>query len=127
MCILVFNGLLTVEYSKSSESCPLKTETVAHMEGAQLIGRHDEATIFTLRQLAEATKNFSQDSLLGRGGFGCVYKATLSNGQVCGLGSCFSLFYFSYAASSLQLCKKTIYCILNVDAFKKYFIFLMAM
>ncbi|EES00508.1 hypothetical protein BDA96_03G122700 [Sorghum bicolor] len=72
----------SVDYSKSPESCPLKTERAVHMEGAQLIGRHDEATIFTLRQLAEATKNFSEDYLLGRGGFGCVYKATLSNGQV---------------------------------------------
>ncbi|CAD6232208.1 unnamed protein product [Miscanthus lutarioriparius] len=35
-----------------------------------------------LNQLAEATKNFREDYLLGRGGFGCVYKATLSNGQV---------------------------------------------
>ncbi|KAJ1283146.1 hypothetical protein BS78_03G106700 [Paspalum vaginatum] len=72
----------SVDYSKSSERSPLKTEGMVHMEGAQLIGTHDEATIFTLRQLAEATKNFSQDSLLGRGGFGCVYKATLSDGQV---------------------------------------------
>ncbi|CAD6341522.1 unnamed protein product [Miscanthus lutarioriparius] len=72
----------SVDYSKSSESSPLNTERVAHMEGAQLIGRHEEATIFTLRQLAEATKNFREDYLLGRGGFGCVYKATLSNGQV---------------------------------------------
>lgn len=72
----------SVDYPKSSESSPLKAERVVHMDGAQLIGRHDEATIFTLRQLAEATNNFRQDSLLGRGGFGCVYKATLSNGQV---------------------------------------------
>ena len=92
MYLLVFNGPLTVDYSKSPESCPLKTERAVHMEGAQLIGRHDEATIFTLRQLAEATKNFSEDYLLGRGGFGCVYKATLSNGQVCRLSSCFSCF-----------------------------------
>lgn len=80
-----------MDYLKSSESCPLKTERVVRMEGAQLTGRHDEATIFTLRQLAEATKNFRQESLLGRGGFGCVYKATLSDGQVRGLNSCFSL------------------------------------
>lgn len=72
----------SVDYSKSPESCPLKTERVLHMEGAELIGRHEEATIFTLRQLAEATKNFREDYLLGRGGFGCVYKATLGNGQV---------------------------------------------
>jgi hypothetical protein len=102
--LLVFNGPLTVDYPKSSESSPLKAERVVHMDGAQLIGRHDEATIFTLRQLAEATNNFRQDSLLGRGGFGCVYKATLSNGQVCDPGSCFSC--FCYSASSLKFCEK---------------------
>lgn len=72
----------SVDYSKASERCPLKAERMVHMEGAELIGRHNEATIFTLRQLSEATKNFRRDSLLGRGGFGCVYKATLSDGQV---------------------------------------------
>ncbi|GJN06195.1 hypothetical protein PR202_ga23899 [Eleusine coracana subsp. coracana] len=70
------------DHLKSAESCPLKTETLTHMEESQLIGRHHETTIFTYRQLADATKNFRQDCLLGRGGFGCVYKATLSDGQV---------------------------------------------
>jgi len=54
-----------VDYSKSSESSPLNTERVAHMEGAQLIVRHEEATIFTLRQLAEATKNFRRTIFWG--------------------------------------------------------------
>ncbi|XP_062190795.1 probable serine/threonine-protein kinase PBL7 [Phragmites australis] len=71
-----------INHQVASESCPLKTGKVVRVEGTQLIGRHDEATIFTLRQLADATKNFRQDCLLGRGGFGCVYKASLSDGQV---------------------------------------------
>ncbi|OEL37153.1 Serine/threonine-protein kinase PBS1, partial [Dichanthelium oligosanthes] len=79
---LMLNGSLTVGYSKSSESCPLNTGSIVHVEGTQLISRHDEAIIFPLYQLADATKNFSQDCLLGRGGFGCVYKATLSDGKV---------------------------------------------
>jgi hypothetical protein len=95
---------LTEDHIKSAERCPLKTETMTHMEGSQLIGRHDEATIFTYRQLADATKNFRQDCRLGRGGFGCVYKATLSNGQVCDRCSCFSM--FNYAASLQQLATK---------------------
>ncbi|KAF8724110.1 hypothetical protein HU200_021124 [Digitaria exilis] len=52
------------------------------MVGTEPVSRHDEAIIFPLHQLADATNNFSQDCLLGRGGFGCVYKATLSDGQV---------------------------------------------
>ena len=40
------------------------------------------AQIFTFRELAAATKNFKQDSLLGEGGFGRVYKGRLDNGQV---------------------------------------------
>lgn len=39
------------------------------------------AQIFTFRELATATKNFRQDSLLGEGGFGRVYKGRLDNGQ----------------------------------------------
>ncbi|KAK1669673.1 hypothetical protein QYE76_057832 [Lolium multiflorum] len=39
------------------------------------------AHIFTFRELAAATKNFKQDSLLGEGGFGRVYKGRLDNGQ----------------------------------------------
>ncbi|KAL6627637.1 hypothetical protein ACP70R_031363 [Stipagrostis hirtigluma subsp. patula] len=72
----------SVDCSESPESCPLKSEILAHMEGTPKNGRHGDATIFTLRELADATKNFSQDCLLGRGGFGCVYKASLSDGQV---------------------------------------------
>ena len=53
------------------------------MEGIQRNGTHNEATIFTLRELVDATKNFSKDFQLGRGGFGCVYKAYLNDGQVC--------------------------------------------
>ncbi|RCV24077.1 hypothetical protein SETIT_5G056100v2 [Setaria italica] len=71
-----------INHQVTSESCPLNTGGILHMEGSQPIGRHDEAIIFPLHQLADATKNFSQDCLLGRGGFGCVYKATLSDGQV---------------------------------------------
>ncbi|XWS68781.1 hypothetical protein CRYUN_Cryun04dG0121800 [Craigia yunnanensis] len=41
------------------------------------------AQIFTLRELAAATKNFRPESFLGEGGFGRVYKGLLENtGQV---------------------------------------------
>ncbi|XXG80669.1 hypothetical protein AAC387_Pa09g1485 [Persea americana] len=44
---------------------------------------HIAAQTFTFRELAAATKNFRQESLLGEGGFGRVYKGRLeTNGQV---------------------------------------------
>ncbi|GMI78892.1 hypothetical protein HRI_001558500 [Hibiscus trionum] len=44
---------------------------------------HVAAQAFTFRELATATKNFRQESVLGEGGFGKVYKGTLqATGQV---------------------------------------------
>ncbi|CAN4079561.1 unnamed protein product [Withania somnifera] len=36
---------------------------------------------FTHEELSEATNGFSSDSILGEGGFGCVYKGVLSDGR----------------------------------------------
>ncbi|KAI3710375.1 hypothetical protein L2E82_40155 [Cichorium intybus] len=41
-----------------------------------------ELPLFDFKTLAMATNNFSDTNKLGQGGFGCVYKATLTEGEV---------------------------------------------
>ena len=48
-----------------------------------VLGVNISAQVFTLRELAAATKNFRPECFLGEGGFGRVYKGRLqSTGQV---------------------------------------------
>ncbi|XP_022152407.1 probable serine/threonine-protein kinase PBL28 [Momordica charantia] len=44
--------------------------------------RHHGSCVFTLREMEEATCSFSDDNLLGKGGFGRVYRGTLRSGEV---------------------------------------------
>jgi hypothetical protein len=38
--------------------------------------------VFTLKEMEEATGRFSDKNLVGKGGFGRVYRGVLKNGQV---------------------------------------------
>lgn len=44
--------------------------------------RRQGSSVFTLKEMEEATNSFSDDNLLGKGGFGRVYKGTLRSGEV---------------------------------------------
>ncbi|KAH9709107.1 putative serine/threonine-protein kinase PBL28 [Citrus sinensis] len=44
--------------------------------------RHRGSSVFTLKEMEEATCSFSDDNFLGKGGFGRVYKGTLRSGEV---------------------------------------------
>ncbi|CAA6654231.1 unnamed protein product [Spirodela intermedia] len=67
------------EKLKSRSGTETRKETPVPKDGPT----HIAAQIFTFRELAAATKNFRQESLLGEGGFGRVYKGRLeSTGQV---------------------------------------------
>ncbi|KZV26481.1 hypothetical protein F511_12153 [Dorcoceras hygrometricum] len=44
--------------------------------------RRNASSVFTLREMEEATCSFSDENLLGKGGFGRVYKGTLRSGEV---------------------------------------------
>lgn len=50
--------------------------------GCGLASEHQGARQFTLEELEEATKNFSESNIVGTGGFGLVYKGLLLDGTI---------------------------------------------
>ncbi|KAK0574918.1 hypothetical protein LWI29_030916 [Acer saccharum] len=44
--------------------------------------RHRVSSVYTLKEMEEATCSFSDENFLGKGGFGRVYKGTLRSGEV---------------------------------------------
>ncbi|GMY26170.1 probable serine/threonine-protein kinase PBL28 [Fagus crenata] len=44
--------------------------------------RHHGSSVFILKEMEEATNSFSEENLLGKGGFGRVYRGTLRSGEV---------------------------------------------
>ena len=40
------------------------------------------SSVFTLKEMETATKSFSDENFIGKGGFGRVYKGTLRSGEV---------------------------------------------
>ncbi|KAK9062597.1 hypothetical protein SSX86_019785 [Deinandra increscens subsp. villosa] len=45
-------------------------------------GSHEAMTLFTTEQLRKATDNYSQENIVGKGGYGVVYKGVLSDKRV---------------------------------------------
>lgn len=50
--------------------------------------RESSENMFSIQDLRKATNNFSEDSILGRGGFGVVYKGVLGNGVLVAVKRC---------------------------------------
>lgn len=44
--------------------------------------RRQASTVFTLKEMEEATCSFGDARLVGKGGFGRVYRGTLQSGEV---------------------------------------------
>ncbi|KAJ8619551.1 hypothetical protein MRB53_028080 [Persea americana] len=71
---------VSLDKSKSGGGSDSKKEASVPKDG---LNAHIAAQTFSFKELAAATKNFSQECLLGEGGFGRVYKGRLESiGQV---------------------------------------------
>ncbi|GAQ80825.1 Protein kinase superfamily protein [Klebsormidium nitens] len=79
------NGNFCVSWGRSVSS-PQKGKDVwrrtMHFALAAARTRHVTAEVFTYKDLALATGNFSKANILGEGGFGRVYRAALEGGRV---------------------------------------------
>lgn len=62
--------------------CASPSWQVPHMVPVPAMRLPLVAHIFTLKEMQEATDNFSMDNLLGEGGFGRVYRGVLGSGKV---------------------------------------------
>uniref|UniRef100_A0A7N0ZXR0 non-specific serine/threonine protein kinase n=1 Tax=Kalanchoe fedtschenkoi TaxID=63787 RepID=A0A7N0ZXR0_KALFE len=51
-------------------------------EGHPPVKRRQASAVFTLKEMEEATGNFDEDNLVGKGGFGKVYKGILKSGKL---------------------------------------------
>ncbi|MQM00383.1 hypothetical protein Taro_033126 [Colocasia esculenta] len=63
----------------SSSSMPI-SEASAWLDGVKVI-RLDKNVAFTYPDIAAATRDFSEDMVLGKGGFGVVYRGLLPDGR----------------------------------------------
>lgn len=63
--------------------------------------RRNASSVYTVREMEEATSSFSEENLLGKGGFGRVYKGTLKSGQVKSSFSCTVVVSNSYLKQDL--------------------------
>ncbi|KNA25207.1 hypothetical protein SOVF_008590 [Spinacia oleracea] len=72
------SGLSSGSRNKGSSRQPNSFSSVAESASGEVYGSLN----FTLQDIRKATKNFSQNNVIGDGGFGTVYKGQLKDGTV---------------------------------------------
>ncbi|KAI9086275.1 hypothetical protein K1719_031729 [Acacia pycnantha] len=65
----------------SKDTTENSTESLRRTAMPSLSQRPSNLKVFTVPELKSATKNFSRSVMLGEGGFGCVYKGFIKNGD----------------------------------------------
>lgn len=71
ICLRSFSGIYKpLEFWQLEDQTPPPTK------------RHYGSSVFTLKEMEGATNSFNEENLLGKGGFGRVYRGTLQSGEV---------------------------------------------
>lgn len=84
VCSVVFLAVIGgvwVFYRKRRESRSVKREIVNIEMGLESISGSTTLIKFTIDEIRQATRNFTRDNIIGRGGYGNVYKGVLKDGS----------------------------------------------
>ncbi|KAI3756401.1 hypothetical protein L1987_56221 [Smallanthus sonchifolius] len=87
--LAILSSILGVFYSIRRKKLMKLREKFFEQNGGVLLkqkmnsqGSHEAMTLFSIAQLRKATNNYSQENIIGRGGYGVVYKGVLSDKRV---------------------------------------------
>ena len=83
-----FFTLFLKHFSFGFDKSGFKSESAgnsASKSAKYVAGKHSAALVFTYKQLQVATHNFHDANVVGRGGFGTVYKGVLPDGRTAAI------------------------------------------
>lgn len=82
--LLTFNISTDAAFFRTQSSAPIVSakRSGSYFSQSQSGGLGNSRALFSYEDLVKTTNGFSQENLLGEGGFGCVYKGVLPDGRV---------------------------------------------
>ena len=84
MCVCVYKYIyIYIWTGYRSDSITVHTSKLGGT--SSIVQQHKAAQVFTYKQLQMATHNFDEGNVIGRGGFGSVYKGILSDGKLAAI------------------------------------------